>query len=47
MRPIREFMQKVDAAKMASMWILGVIVAMGATIKWIASVWADIHPKAP
>ena len=38
LKPIREFMQKVDAAKLASIGILGVITAIGATVSWFLSV---------
>lgn len=38
MKPIQEFMRNVDTAKMASIWIVGLFAAIGATISWILNV---------
>ena len=34
MKPIREFMEQVSAAKTAAIWIVGIIAAIGASITW-------------
>lgn len=34
MRPIREFMDQVSAAKTAAIWIVGLIAACGAAVTW-------------
>ena len=34
MKPIREFMAQVSAAKMAAIWIVGLLAACGAAITW-------------
>lgn len=34
MVPIRSFMDEINAAKKAGIWIVGIIAAMGAAIKW-------------
>lgn len=43
-KPIREFMQKVDAARTAAIWVLGIITAIGAAIKWFLDVKQDLRP---
>lgn len=34
MKPIREFMQQINAAKTAAIWIVGIIAACGAAVTW-------------
>lgn len=43
MKPIREFMEQVNAAKMAAIWIVGVIAAIGAAVTWVLNVKDHIH----
>jgi hypothetical protein len=46
LKPIREFMTQINAAKLAAIWGLGGIAAIGATVKWVLDVKAEIH-KGP
>lgn len=45
MSPVREFMKKVDAAKLAAFGLLGIITALGATVSWFLQVKDHIHHK--
>ena len=46
LKPIREFMEDVNAAKKAAIWAVGVIAAVGAAVKWALEIRTDLH-KGP
>lgn len=45
MEPIRQFMDQVNAAKTAAIWIVGFVAAVGAAISWALNVKDKIGHK--
>lgn len=43
MKPIREFMQDVGAAKKAAIWLVGIFAAIGAATTWFLNLRDHIH----
>lgn len=42
-RPIKEFMQDVTAAKKAAIWMVGIFAAMGAAVTWIINLKSHVE----